>query len=172
MVRSRNFIFLLVTLFFLYGCNQTRYIQDPVSKKRQSELKKMRSGNIFTHIGKVFFAVLVSSVIETNTNLTPDNQEFKKLKLINPGDDTLYVNMLTDVYWDVDNYCDFLNIQIPPGKKCKIFVPAYANYNLYFSNTPESNDDEMIEIYTGELKRISLYQGLTKPEEQKSNLNN
>ena len=169
MIKCRIIIFILTAVWFFYGCSTMRYIQDPVSQKRQTELKKMRSGNIFTHAGKVFFSLLVSSVIETNTNLIPNNHEFQGFKLINPDDDTLYINMLTDVYWDEDNYCDFLDIRIPPGKKCKIFVPSYANYNLYFSNTPENSDDEMIEIYTGDLKRISLYPGLTKSEEQNYN---
>lgn len=40
-------------------------------------------------------------------------------------------------------------------------VPMNAAYNLYFSNTPQSDDDEMIEIYTTDVKRFSLNPGMT-----------
>jgi hypothetical protein len=69
--------------------------------------------------------------------------------------------MLADVYWDEENYCDFMDIRIPPHSNCKVLVPTDANYNLYFSNTQESEDDEKINFYTNGIKKISLYPGLT-----------
>jgi hypothetical protein len=72
--------------------------------------------------------------------------------------------MLTDFFWDEDNYCDFMDIRIPPKEKCKLLLPVDANYNVYFSATPEKDDDEHIEINTNDFKRISLYPGLTLPE--------
>ena len=70
--------------------------------------------------------------------------------------------MLTDAIWDKNDYCDFMDIRIPPQKNCKILVPVATNYNLYFSNTPQNDDDEMLSIFTSDVKNISLYSGLTK----------
>ncbi len=106
-------------------------------------------------------SVFSSSALDTEIEWHPSEQEFKKLKLINPTADTMYINMLTDIFWDKNDYCDFMDIRIPPKTECKIFVPVNANYNLYFSNTPQTDDDEMLEIFTTDLKRISLYPGIT-----------
>lgn len=129
------------------------------------ELKKHRSGNVFADIGLTIASIFVSTAINFNLGLYPEGQDFKKLKLINPTADTIYINMLTDVYWDKENYCDFMDIRIPPDEKCKALVPVDANYNLYFSHTPESDDDEMLQIKTSNIKKISLYPGLTKTKE-------
>lgn len=99
--------------------------------------------------------------MEVDIGWYPSEQEFKKINLINPTNDTLYVNMLTDVYWDKENYCDFMDIRIPAKKNCKVLVPVNANYNLYFSNTPESTDDEMLKVFTSDIKKVSLSPGIT-----------
>lgn len=80
---------------------------------------------------------------------------------MNPTKDTMYINMLTDVTWDKNDYCDFMDIRIPPKTNCKVLVPVDANYNLYFSNTPEDDDDEMLEIFTSDINKLSLYPGIT-----------
>jgi hypothetical protein len=69
--------------------------------------------------------------------------------------------MLTDIYWDKDDYCDFMDIRIPPKQSCRILVPVNAVYNVYFSETPQNDDDEMIEIKTSEKSRINLLPGMT-----------
>jgi hypothetical protein len=104
-------------------------------------------------IGSVF----MSAMLETEVEFYPSEQQFKKINLMNPTNDTMYVNMLTDVIWDKEDYCDFMDIRIPPKLNCKVLVPVEANYNLYYSTTPQSNDDDMLEIYTSDVKRISLY---------------
>jgi hypothetical protein len=119
-------------------------------------------------IGQRFSDILVGSVtivasacIGEEIEWQPTQQNFKKLSLINPTSDTIYVNMLTDIYWDKDDYCDFMDIRIPPKQSCRILVPVNAVYNVYFSGTPQNDDDEMIEIKTSEKSRINLLPGMT-----------
>jgi hypothetical protein len=162
MNRKLSFSILVLTTVFLFSsCVTQNYFFDQASCERQKELKKQRTGNIFTDVGLVAASVFVMAAFEIEAGLIPEGREFKKIKIINPVSDTLYVNMLTDIFWDGNNYCDFMDIRIPPQKKCLIFVPVNADYNVYFSNTPESEDDEMLEINTSQIKKISLYQGLT-----------
>lgn len=157
-------IFLSILIFFS-SCSSQHYIFDASSRERQKELRKSRSGNVFTDIGLMIASLFVMATLEVDAGLFPEGQEFKKLKLINPTKDTIYVNMLTDIYWDQENFCDFMDIRIPPQEKCSMLVPVNANYNVYFSNTPEAEDDEMLEINTDDFKRLSLYPGLTEIEE-------
>jgi hypothetical protein len=164
MFRKTKIITFFVVLAFLFSCATPKYFHDQVSRDRQKELKKHRSGNVFSDIGLTVASIFISTAVNVDLGMFPSGQDFKKLKIINPTPDTLYVNMLTDVYWDENNYCDFMDIRIPPNEKCKVLVPVDANYNLYFSNTADSNDDEMLEINTNDFKKISLYQGLTKTE--------
>jgi len=162
MFRKTQIIIFLIIVTFSISCSSPKYFHDSVSRDRQKELKKHRSGNVFADVGLTVASIFVSSAINFDLGLYPEGQDFKKIKLVNPTTDTIYVNMLTDVYWDKDNYCDFMDIRIPPKVKCKVLVPVDANYNLYFSNTPESDDDEMLQVNTNDFKKISLYPGLTK----------
>lgn len=106
-------------------------------------------------------SAFVGAMLECEVDYVPSEQQFKKINLINPTNDTIYVNMLTDLVWDNKNYCDFMDIRIPPKLNCKVMVPMHAVYNLYFSNTPQNDDDEMIEMYTTDVKRFRLYPGMT-----------
>jgi len=143
-------LFGVAILFF--SCSTQKYIYDNSSLNRQKELKHERSGNVF---GDILITSL-SAICGTEAEWEPTEQQFKKLNLVNPTTDTVYVNMLTDIYWDKNDYCDFMDIRIPPKEKCKILVPVNANYNVYFSNTPEKDDDEMLEINTNEITQIKL----------------
>lgn len=159
---KKHFTLPLVLLFFLLaGCASPKYIHETSSFKRQEDLRQARSANVLSDIFIGFSTACLSAALETEIEFYPTDQQFKKLKLVNPTNDTMYVNMLTDVFWDKDNYCDFMDIRIPPHMKCKVMVPLEANYNIYFSNTPESDDDEMLEIFTTNKKRISLKPGMT-----------
>ncbi len=163
---KRCFILFFLVLFLITeGCKSITYIYDAESRERQQDLKKHRSGNIFTDIGLSFVSVVTLVVADVNLGLYPADNNFKKLKLINPTKDTMYINMLTDVYWDEENFCDFLDVRIPPRTNMKMLIPVNAWYNIYYSDTPESDDDELIEINTSEIKKLSLYPGMTKPEE-------
>lgn len=106
-------------------------------------------------------SVCAAAILDTDIGYYPEEQQFKKLNLINTTNDTMYVNMLTNVIWDKEDYCDFMDIRIPPKLNCKVMVPVETLYNLYFSTTPESDDDEMIQVYTNDIKKINLYSGLT-----------
>jgi hypothetical protein len=101
-------------------------------------------------------SVCASVILETEIGYYPDEQQFKKLNLVNATNDTMYINMLTDVIWDKTDYCDFMDIRIPPNLNCKVMVPVETLYNVYFSTTPENDDDEMLQIYTSDLNKIKL----------------
>lgn len=165
MFKKSKIISLITVVGFLFSCSSPKYFHDPISRDRQQELKKHRSGNVFADIGVTIASIFVSAAVNVDLAMFPKGQDFKKLKIINPTSDTLFVNMLTDVFWDEENYCDFMDIRIPPKEKCKVLVPVDANYNLYFSTTPENEDDEMLEVNTNDFKKISLYPGLTKTED-------
>ncbi|HYQ57509.1 MAG TPA: hypothetical protein VEP89_09185 [Draconibacterium sp.] len=154
--------FLILSMFMLLqSCSSPKYIYDKSSYERQKELRSSRGGNVFVDVMAGIGTVFVGAMLECEIDYFPSEQQFKKLNLINPTNDTIYVNMLTDLVWDNQNYCDFMDIRIPPKLNCKVMVPMHAAYNLYFSNTPQSDDDEMIEIYTTDVKRFSLYPGMT-----------
>lgn len=157
----KHFTFLAVLSILIISCSSPKYFNDPVSFERQKELKKHRTGNIFGDIGMGMASVLTMAALNVDIGLYPGERQFKKLKLINTSTDSLYINMLTDVHWDENNYCDFMDIRIPPGRNCKMLVPVDASYNLYFSNTPETGDDELLEIFTGDIKKLALKPGIT-----------
>ena len=160
----------LLSIILLFGsCTTPQYIHDKGSNERQKKLIKRHSGNIFSDIGLLLSSIFIMAAVEVDREFIFDDQEFKKLKLINPTKDTIYVNMLTDVYWDEENFCDFMDIRLPPNQRCKMLVPVNANYNVYFSNTPEPEDDEMLEINTDEFNKLKLYPGMTKINDPKLN---
>lgn len=117
--------------------------------------------NLISGIANGVISIFAATVFDSGLKWVPKDQQFKKLNLINPTSDTIYVNMLTDALWDEENYCDFMDIRIPPNKNYRIMVPVKTNYNLYFSNTPETNDDEMLEMFTSDIKKVFLNPGLT-----------
>ncbi|MCF6358511.1 MAG: hypothetical protein L3J54_11960 [Draconibacterium sp.] len=161
MIKRLTFLSLFTLTIIIFSCSSQKYFHDISSLDRQKELKKNHSGNVVSNIANGIISIFTSAVFNIEAGWYPSEQEFKKIKLINPSTDTIYVNMLTDVYWDEENYCDFMDIRLPPKTDCKVLVPVNANYNLYFSNTIENDDDEMLEIFTTNLKKVSLYPGLT-----------
>lgn len=157
----QNLISILYASTLLFcSCSAPKYFHDEGSLNRQKELKNTRAANIITDIAGGIISTVSSVAIETETDWSPTERNFKKMKLINPTKDTIYVNMLTDIFWDKEDYCDFMDIRIPPKSKCKILVPLDANYNLFFSNTSQKDDDEVLEIYTTSIKNIWLYPGI------------
>lgn len=164
-IAMRTFItytFILAGIFLIFGCSTPEYFHDTSSFERQKDLQNTRTANVFGEIFTGVSSVCMAVAFDGEVEYYPGAQQFKKIKLINPTTDTMYVNMLTDLYWDKDNYCDFMDIRIPPLEECKVLVPVNASYNLYFSPTPQSDDDEMLEIFTSDvLKRISLKPNMT-----------
>lgn len=169
MKKRLPYLLIISILIISQSCSSPKYIYDKSSYERQKELISTHGGNVVGEIMVGIGSAFVGAMLECEVDYVPSEQQFKKIKLINPTNDTIYVNMLTDLVWDNKNYCDFMDIRIPPKLSCKVMVPMHAAYNLYFSNTPQSDDDEMIEIYTTDVKRFSLYPGMTieanKPEE-------
>jgi len=151
----------LILMLFISACSSSKFFYDETSYKRQKELQNSRSANVFSDISLGIFSVATAAAFDTEIDWYPSEQKFKKLKLINPTSDTIYVNMLTDVFWNEFDYCDFMDIRIPPKMECKVLVPIDANYNLYFSNTYQADDDELLEIFTTDLSKISLHPGVT-----------
>ena len=148
-------LFLVVILCFCV-CSAPKYIHDISSFNRQKEIRNTRSAHVFGDILIGSVTIIASAYIGEEIEWEPTLQNFKKLSLINPTTDTIYINMLTDIYWDKNNYCDFMDIRIPPKQSCRILVPVDAVYNVYFSNTLQNDDDELLEINTSKINRINL----------------
>jgi len=157
------FCILTSVFVFAVSCSAPQYFHDEASLQRQKELQSARSANVAEEIAWSVFSIFSAAVLETDFDYYPQEQEFKKLNLVNPTTDTLYINMLTDVFWDKNDYCDFMDIRIPPKEECKVLVPLRANYNLYFSNTKQSDDDDLMQIYTSDISKIALRPNLHLP---------
>lgn len=149
-------------LAVLPACSTTRYIADPQSLELQKDIRKRRAlrvfGDTFLTAGSFVLAALTGIYI----GYSPGGQGLKRIALDNTGPDTLQVCMLTDVFWKDSTYADFMNMRIPPGEKARLLVPAGAVYNLYFSNTFDTpDDDEFIQFDTSAMRKTSLYPGMT-----------
>ncbi|MCK3685422.1 hypothetical protein [Maribellus sp. YY47] len=156
-----------IVLLFLQACVTPKYFHDPSSFEIQKQIRSSRTSNVFVDIGSVISTTIIGVALETGIVFPLTDQQFKKINLLNTTSDTMYVNMLTDVNWDENNYCDFMDIRIPPKRNCKVSVPINANYNIYYRTTPEC-DDEMLEINTNSAKRIKLAPGLVSiPKKEK-----
>jgi hypothetical protein len=155
MKMMKHVLLILVGGIFL-SCSSAKYIHDPISRERQKDLSGSRSSSVIVDGLMATLSVVSAAVFETDVEWYPTETRFKKMILQNPTKDTLYVNMLTDVFWDTNNYCDFMDIRIPPEKSCRILCPIDAEYNVYFSNTAQGEDDEMITINTSEKNKLTL----------------
>jgi hypothetical protein len=156
-----TYVLLWNIIIVFCSCSSPKYFHDISSFNRQKEIRNTRSANVLGDVLVGSVTIVASACIGEEIEWQPTEQNFKKLCLINPSTDTVYVNMLTDIYWDKNDYCDFMDIRIPPKQSCRILVPVNAVYNVYFSGTPQNDDDEMIEINTSEKSRINLLPGMT-----------
>jgi hypothetical protein len=160
-MKITNQVLILILIFSSLSCNSYKYIHDSDSKKRQHEIQKNRSGNVVSGIFLTLGSAIFGAATGVYVGYTPEGQNFKRLIIKNPSTDTMYVNMLTDVSWDNENYCDFMDIRVPPGKKCKVLVPLDVTYNIYFGNTDHPEKDELLEINTAEIRKITLFPKIT-----------
>jgi hypothetical protein len=147
------------------SCSTPQYIYDGSSQNRQKELQSTRTSRVFGDVLIGSLSIFSSAYLGAEVEWQPSEQNFKKLNLLNPTNDTIYINMLTDIFWDKNDYCDFMDIRIPPDRNCRILVPVNAEYNVYFSKTPENDDDEMLKINTRATKHITFKPGLTVTSE-------
>ena len=159
----KKLIWFVVFVSLSISCTTGKYIHDEASIQRHKQLKGSKAGNFIGNALLATGSVIFSAIIGSEEVYIPDEEkQFRKITLRNTSCDTLKVNMLTDFLISDSTYCDFMDIRIPPGENCRLLMPYGAAYNLYFSNTPGPDDDEMIEINTGYKKRIMLYPGMTK----------
>lgn len=155
-MKKTGYILILLTILFSGGCNSYNYIYDNSSRERQHELQNKRAGNACGDVFLVFGSILFEATTGVYVGYMPEGQNFRRIKLVNPTSDTLYVNMLTDLYWDNENYCDFMDIRIPPGEKCRLLLPIDANYNIYFGATENPEEDKLLEFNTSLVRKVKL----------------
>ncbi len=157
----RNTVLTLALVVLFSSCITPQYILDNDSAALQKQIHNKRVGNVFGDVfltaGSTFLAVFTGVFV-----YSPLGNSLKKVALRNTGTDTLQVNMLTDQIWKDSFYADMMDIRIPPGKTARILLPAGAVYNLYFSNTPGTEeDDEFLVFDTNTMRKVNLYPGLT-----------
>lgn len=142
------------------GCTNTRYLTDPVSIGRQ---KNMKSNRVGKNIGEGCLNMslfILAGVLNYDFEPIESERAFKRISIINQSNDSLYVNMVTDILWKEQGYCDVMGIVLPPGAKQKLLLPYPAAYNVYF-RSPNSVE-EMLEIRTdSKLRQVNLKTGMT-----------
>ena len=158
---------LLLAGTVLLSCAAPAYILHEESAARQKKLKNTRTANIALDAFITAGSVLVAAFTGVYINYVPENRQFSRVAIINPSEDTINVNMLTDLLLKDSTFCDFNGIVIPPGEKIRLLVPRGAAYHVYFSNTPEPDDDEMIGIHCDNKKKIYLSPGMTRSEKDR-----
>jgi hypothetical protein len=153
---------LLLCTIFLPSCITYQFIRDENSLLLQKKIQGKRTANIaggsFLTLGTAALGVLTGIYV----GYAPGMRKLKSVRLINNSADTMQVNLLSDQIWKDSVYCDIRDIRIPPGEKCRLLLPASALYNIYFSNTINSeDDDEIIQVNPMAGSKIILYPGMT-----------
>jgi len=160
MSRRNTLILALAVLLCCGGCTSTRFLTDSKSIGRQHDMRKHRSG---TNIGDVLLSVVnlfVSEALDSEYEISQSERAFKRITMVNESPDSLYVNMVTDIVWKEDGYCDIMGIVLPPGAKQKLLAPYPAAYNVYFKTF--NSEEEKIEVRTDNKHRIiKLRAGMT-----------
>lgn len=158
----------LTAIIFCGGCTNTRYLTDPTSIERQRDMRSHRVGkNIGEGCLNISFFILAGIL---NSEFVPVESErsFKRISVINQSADSLFVNMVTDIVWKENGYCDIMGIVLPPGAKQKLLVPYPAAYNVFFQSP--FTEEEKIEIRTdNKLRQIKLRTGMTQIDSLKTN---
>ncbi len=149
----------------VWACASSRYIRDDASVERHKKIRGNRTANI---VGDTFittgFLVLSAILGSDEIELPESSRLFKTITLHNQSSDTMIINMLTDYILRDSIYCDIMDMRIPPNKKGRLLLPNGALYNVYFSNTPEPDDDEMIQLDTQSRRKLALRPGMTNVE--------
>lgn len=162
-MNSWNKILVLALLFLMLSCASNRYIHDAESLERQEKLLSERTTNTGCEVMGCMSSVLFSALIGTDLGYEPSEREFKRLKIINPTADTMYINMLSDMMWDTVSYVDFNDVRIPPWKTWRVLVPIGINYNLYFGTSTNPEKDELMEINTSGKRVYKLIPAYANP---------
>jgi hypothetical protein len=139
-------LLILITLIAISGCTSTKYLTDKVSIDRQHDMRRHRTGGNVVDVLLNLTNIIISSTLNSEFEPVQSERAFKKISIQNQSRDSLFVNMVTDVLWKDNEYCDIMGIVLPTGAKQRILVPYPAAYNVYF-RTPNS-EEEHIEIRT------------------------
>lgn len=160
MFQKRTKYLVLTAVILFGGCTNTRYLTDANSIERQRDMRKNRTGGNIGDVGINTANFFIAAILNTSYEVYSRERSFKRISVINHSEDSLYVNMVTDILWKEEGYCDIMGIAIPPGAKQKLLVPYPAAYNIYF-RSPDS-EEEMLEIRTdSKLRRVNLKTGMT-----------
>jgi hypothetical protein len=160
-MNRKNYILVLVAVILCCGgCTSTRYLTDSTSIERQHDMRVNRVGK---NIGEGFLNItflILSGVLNSEFVPVESERAFKRISIINESTDSLFVNMVTDIVWKEQGYCDIMGIVLPPGARQKLLVPYPAAYNVFFQ-TPFSGE-EKLEIRTDSKHRnFRLKSGMT-----------
>ena len=163
---KKRFILLALAAIILFGgCTSTRYLTDETSIKRQHEMRRSRAGG---NVGDVFInfaSLFLSATLNTGYEIYSRDRAFKRITIANESNDSLFVNMVTDIVWKESGYCDIMGIALPPGTRQTLLAPYPAAYNVYFRKP--GSDEEKLEIRTdGRFHVIRLKPGRTLEQEQ------
>ena len=163
MNRNKAICLVLAAILFCGGCTNTRYLTDATSIDRQHHMRANRTGANLGDVGINFANFLIFAIFNTSYEVHSRDRTFKRISIVNQSVDSLYVNMVTDIVWKEDGYCDILGIVLPPGAKQKLLVPYPAAYNVYFHSP--FTEEEKLEVRTDvKLRRIYLRAGMTLVE--------
>jgi hypothetical protein len=167
MSKTKIILLVVTAIIFCGGCTNTRYLTDPTSVERQRDMRSNRVGkNIGEGCLNISFFILAAVL---NSEFVPVESErsFKRISVINQSTDSLFVNMVTDIVWKENGYCDIMGIVLPPGAKQKLLVPYPAAYNVYFQSP--FTEEEKIEVWTdSKLRQIKLRTGMTQIDSLKT----
>lgn len=160
MYQKKSILIVLAAVILCGGCTNTRYLTDPVSIERQ---KNMRTNRVGKNIGEGCLNMslfILAGVLNYDFEPAESERTFKRISVVNQSIDSLYVNMVTDILWKEQGYCDVMGIVLPPGAKQKLLLPYPAAYNIYFRSA--YSEEEMLEIRTdSKLRRVNLKAGMT-----------
>lgn len=161
------FLLVLAAALVFSGCTGTRYVTDQATIKRQHEMRGKRTGgnvgDVLVNFGNFFLSALLNADYEVYSS----ERSYKRITVTNESTDSLYVNMVTDIKWNDNDYCDIMGIALPAGARQKVLVPYPAAYNVYFRKP--GSEEEKIEVRTdGKARIVRLKPGMTilsQPEE-------
>lgn len=160
MVRIKILIWVLVAAFILGGCTSTQYITDKDSIKRQQKMKMHRVGVGAGTVCLNLLNIFVAAILNSEYVPVESEQTYKNFRIGNLANDSLVVNMVTDIILNDSIYCDVLGIVLPPGKHQRLLLPYPAAYNIYFK--VRGTEEEKVEIRTDDnLRRLNLKPGMT-----------
>jgi len=163
MNRYKVILLLLTASLVIGSCTNTRYLTDAASIDRQHQMRASRTDGNVDDVGLNFANLFLAAILNTQYEVQSRDRTFKRISIVNQSADSLFVNMVTDIVWKKEGYCDIMGIELPPGAKQKLLVPYPAAYNIYFHSP--FTEEEKLEVRTDhKLRHINLKEGMTLVE--------